>query len=151
MALEMKIRSCIKSALLRRALWRGTFLAIGVLTLLFLYSLYFDIGGIVIFGLGIVLITAAFVPYKKLKKLEMNPDAFVVYEQSLTYIQNGKKVFSVSFENLSAIRYHEKKSVYGIVLSLKDKQPSGDLFFPYFTSHACTTLIESVNPDKTIN
>jgi hypothetical protein len=104
------LRSSVLPGLMRRTLFRGTWMAgIGVFLILgigaFLPPQHMKTWGIFVFLAGIALITLGLLPYKRLKKLEENPNLLKIDQTSFHYFLNGKKRFSIPIASIHHLGY----------------------------------------------
>ena len=93
--------------------------------------------GLVIFLVCMALITWGLWPYSHLKRLENHPYRIIIDEEKLRFIK-GKEAISIPLDNISQIKYVEKKEIYGIEIYLNEK----DLKKLY--SHHRLMLVSSV-------
>lgn len=159
---------------MHQALMRGTFLSvIGIIIILFGGAFtpqdYLKIWGLPIFVIGIAFITWGMLPYRKLRRLEINPDCIQVdSEESLHFTIKGEPIFSLSLADIEHIEYIQKNHVYGIGIILRKtpsmkmivyhsnwdlaalrkksiKEYSCDLFLPYFSKYSFQELTEVIS------
>lgn len=142
----LKLRSSIKSDLMKKALFRGSFLGgTGVIILLisgaFLPVDVLSFWGIPLFFLSMGLITFGMLPYRKLTRLEKVPDEIILSSKDLlVYRRKGKVIFTTPLSSISSCSYKDDESVYGIMITLKENEK--EYFFPYFTERAAKSLTE---------
>lgn len=168
------LRSSVSRKLKRLALFQGFFLAlIGAAAIVyggaFLSLEQLKAWGFPIFILGFAMIAAGLLPYRKLCKLEMQPEKLaVIGERSIEYHARGKRILSLSLNAVLEIKFYEKGRVYGIGIDLKQpvtekicihwrnfnikaflklsKRGCGsDLFFPYFSRRSASELKEWIH------
>lgn len=157
------LRSAIKPDLMQKTLLRGTCIAglgIGLLaaTGTFMSVSVLEQWGLFIFGASVLLIGAGLIPYKRLQKLEKNPDEIRIEgNNNLYYFRQGKNLFSFPLHLISEVNWINRKTFYGIAIELKTdegtkipktfiqqsrKRVASDLFFPFFTERAFNELKE---------
>lgn len=172
----LTIRSSIKTSLLNHTLFRGTIIAgIGGAILLFagvfvpLSSL--NTWGFPIFLASLALITLGLLPYKRLKRLEVNPYEIVAdHEKMWHFFEKGMPLFSLPVDDIEKTVLIEKEYLYGIGVILKKPLPlpiaihrkafsledyekeslkkcGCDVFFPYFSKRAYQELLDFQSPD----
>lgn len=150
------LRSSIRPELMRKTLWQGTFLAgIGALLIVtcgaFLPPPLMRTWGFFIFLAAIALITLGLLPYRRLKRLEENPYALFIDDQTnLRFCSKNKLLLTIPLDSIQSTTYLEKNDRYGIAIFLKNpppkkievqpnvnlsrfSDPSCDLFLPYFS------------------
>lgn len=154
----INIRSCIRPDLMRRTVWRGTVYAgIGAMLLVlsgaFFSPEFLSRWGFLIFLVGMAFIIWGLLPYKKLRRLEMNPSVIRIEDGMLNYIQKGKCVTSIPINTIARCEYYMNKDVYGVGIMQKkniaskkleasSKEYGYDLFFPYFSESSVHKLIQ---------
>jgi len=141
----MIVRSVVKPELLRRTLWRGSFLAaLGLLFLLFgalfLPEEALSRYGPWLFALGGGLLTAGLLPYRRLSRLEIQPDELHLTKDQLFW--KSQKVL---------IPLHKIQSIqpivgdhYGIQFQFKDGHT---LFLPYFSERGAAEIQQLLTQD----
>lgn len=163
--------SSISSALMRQTLMRGFLLGfLGALILLiagsFLPSSLLHEWGWALFLIAIGLITIGLLPYRRLSKLQLNPDKLILTEDNhIIYFQGKIKFLTLPVHSIASIGEVSYPQTYGIAVRLKRppiepiqvhvppcevkkmhkgamKYGNGDLFFPYFTKHTSMELGE---------
>jgi hypothetical protein len=172
----MTLRSSIHPKLMWRVLVKGSILAgVGVLLLL-LTGMFLPLEemkqwGPIIFILGLGCVTFGLLPYKRLKKLEVNPYILRLDENDLYFFINETSIFMIPLVSIDTIQYIEKKESYGIGILLKSPLPQklvvqdprfnlsafrkksnkqgSDLFFEYFSQRSYETLSEAIKHDET--
>lgn len=167
----MKIRSSIKTDLLRIVMLRGTILAaIGCLSLIF-SGIFLPLNTLQFFGAPIVLssillITVSFYPYQKLKKLEITPHEITILDdQQFLFSWKKKPTFIVPFREIEKLINIDLAGQYGIGLFLKEsaikeitvvdpdfdilkfkasceKNYKCNLFLPYFSKKSFELLLK---------
>lgn len=169
--------SSISSALMRQALMRGFSLGfLGALILLipgsFLPPALLHKWGWALFLTAIGLITWGLLPYRRLSKLQLNPDKLIlVDEEHISYFQQGRKILTLPIESIASVREISVQRFYGIAVEFKTppiepiqvhgnssevekmrkqgmKYGKADLFFPYFTKHTCMELEKLLGTDE---
>lgn len=124
--------------------------------------------GAILFFIGLFLIARGLLPYRRLTKLELNPDQLIVSDGTIHFLQGGRSVLRIPRRCIEAIRYvEESKLPYGLAFDfqwplpaeLKEDDPyfkwmkrrrnalkyfNADLFLPYFSKRAYRTLMESL-------
>lgn len=144
------IRSSILSQQMSKALFRGSIIAgIGGILLLFVGAFLplesLKIWGFPLFLCGIGLIVFGLRPYKKLRRLEMNPSKITISQDGiLIYEASTKEIFTIPIEKIKSISFYENQQIYGMGLQLDKaigKPKFGfDLFFPYFSRRSVEIL-----------
>jgi len=162
------VRSSVQSTLIRRALIRGTILAGAGAILLALSGSLIPPGALWIWGLpiyitSIALIALGMLPYRQLKRLEMNPYALIQDDLWLRFSSKGELLFSIPLTSIAETKYIDDQYIYGIGVWLKkplpqkivvrdrhfdleafmkksQKEHGCDLFFPYFTERSAIQL-----------
>jgi hypothetical protein len=171
----LTLRSSVKTPLLRFVLFRGTFLAgVGSLFLfyggLFLPVSMLNTWGILIFCVGLGLITLGLLPYRRLRRLEMQPYQLKVDNgHFLHFLSKGRLILSIPLCAIEKTLYIEKEHLYGIGIVLKHPPPERvvvhdpsfqmvkyqrksqkrygcDLFIPYFSRRSYSDLVEVLQP-----
>ena len=158
----LTLRSSIRPSLMRYSLWRGAILAgIGVILLLtggaFLPAAPMKIWGLPLFLVGIALITWGWLPYRRLRRLEMNPHRLIIEKDWLHFSANNQTLLSIPWESVAQFKYMENGRNYGMGIELKKPLPQQiivhaggkggygmpvwkcygcDLFLPYFSERA---------------
>lgn len=166
------MQTTISSAILKKALFRGTLLA-GLGMVFFFYGglhLSVDIlekWGLLLWAGGFGCIILGLLPYKKLLKLQLHPHRLIVSEGYLDYYVQEKKMLSIPLEAIQSIDYIDAP-LYGIALLTytnsverirvhdrlsqaqkmrkQGKVYNTSLFFPYFNHYAFKQLLEELNP-----
>jgi hypothetical protein len=166
----IKLRSTIRPELMWSALLRGTlFATVGALLLIYggttLPKNSLIGWGIPLVLVSLMLIAFGLIPYRRLSRLQVNPDEIHIKETSFCFISKKKMCFTVPFASIEKIELLERRALYGIGVQLKhnpsekisvhdprfdmqryqacsQKRFDCDLFFPYFTSHAVEELKE---------
>lgn len=144
------MKSVIKDKLLRKALFKGTVIALCGLSFIFFAAIK-GVLSLLILSVGLILITIGLFPYKKLSKLQLEPHKLENDGEHLIFIKSGgKPLFKIDLKSIEKIEYVEKKGFYGLGVLLKRPlfekikvlQPrfqmkpfiyeGYDLFLPYF-------------------
>jgi hypothetical protein len=122
-----------------------------------------QVWGLPLFFAGMGLIAWGLIPYRKLKKLEENPNRIILDGTSIGYAAGSKLLFTLPVEAIDRVAYLENGSSYGIGITLKFPLPvklrgedprfdlsafratslskhNCDLFLPYFSHRAFETL-----------
>ncbi len=82
-------------------------------------------------------------PYRKLARLEINPDKIVIQpDESLQYYVKGKNTLTIPLNSIAKVEYVEQSNGYGIILWQKDSP--GTFFFPYFTQSSFEELLQLI-------
>ena len=167
---SLKLRSKIKSDLVRTALFRGSSLAItGALLIVYagfaLPVSVLSLWGFLWYGVGMTLIAVGLIPYKRLTSLQIQPDELVVEANLIRYRSKNTPLFALNLNSIAEIGYIDDPKGYGIGVSLKRPPPEKirvlshridmnkiqkdarekqgyDLFFPYFNERTYKDLIE---------
>lgn len=172
----LTLRSTIQPALMRSSLMRGTCLAaLGASTLLaaggFLPSDQMTVWGLPLFLTSLTLITWGLLPYRRLRRLEMQPYQLTVDDEWLHFTAGGRRRLSIPWASIAKLDYCGKKRNYGIGIVLKKPLPEKiivhgtntgfsktpwltsagcDIFMPYFSARSYQTLVDyhaSERPD----
>lgn len=147
----IKLRTSIKTPLMRRVVLRGSFLALLGAAILLYAGVVMPVDSLSIWGLPLLLvsgslITLGLLPYRKLTRLEKKPDELIISENQIQYIVRGKSSLTIPQQNIARTAYVEHGNMYGICVWLKHPTPNKnsryDLFFPYFSEKAALTLQE---------
>ena len=174
----LKLRSSINSSFKRQKLWQGTLLALAGLGILSYTSLFFSveylgIWGFPLFCLGIGLISAGLIPYRRLCRLEINPHEIVLLDEvNIKFNWQGKKTLTVPLISVAKTAYLKKSEKnYGIGIWLKQPAPEKvmvhdtnfnvlcfqndsrrlygcDLFLPFFSEPSYERLLETINTEN---
>lgn len=164
----IKVRSSIKSTLMRSIIMRGTFLAILGAAILLYAGVFLSLDALSILGLPLLLfsgglLTLGLLPYRKLTSLEKKPDELVMDHSNLSYFLRGKPTLTIPRTIVEKYSYIDRGNTYGIGVWLKHPAPEKiivrnsqfdagwfeqasrtkygcDLFFPYFTERAMQAL-----------
>ncbi len=173
----LKLRSSLNRDLLKKVLFKGTFIAFLGVLFLFLAGFFFPLALLKTWGLPIVLagftlIASGMLPYKKLNKLATSPHEIYCNESDLTFIKSGAPLFRLNIERIAALSFVETKETYGIGIQLKrppgacitilnahrlfatfasdvkGKVPDSDLFLPYFNHLSFKELQEFIEEIK---
>lgn len=161
------LRSTITTQLLTRTLFRGVVLAalgVGGLTYaaIFMTSSALMNWGWLIYLVSFALITAGMLPYRKLVKQQINPrELRLMDDQTVLYLAKQKRLLNLPLEAVDSWEYIDTWNSYGVAVKLKPllrrpvtiyltKKESAplhrgenneELFFPYFSRHACEELM----------
>lgn len=170
------IDSSIKTSLLQKTLKRGSLVAsIGAFILLFggvfIPADTLKILGFPIFMLSFFLIAVGLVPYRKLRRLELNPNRIILEDNRyIQFCSQGKKKFSLPINSIESMKYVEKNNEYGIGIKLKTPIPEKiilynssfsivsmqkksqnrfdvDLFLPYFSKRSFERFQQEIASD----
>lgn len=162
---QLKLRSSIKPALMRKALLRGFAWAfVGAVILIFsgakLSVEELSRWGLPIFALGIACITFGLLPYRRLARLELKPNELIVGAKDLEWWEKGKKLMTIPLEAIEGIAFVDEDSQYGISLEIRQhparkliiwdpklKMPPLPLLLPYFSKRSSEELAESIGLD----
>lgn len=160
------LRSTIHPDLKRSMLFKGSAIAIiGFLPLLYAGIMvpaeHLQFWGFPLFLLSFAMIAAGLIPYRKICKLEEQPNEIILSQDSLQYYENKKLLFTIPLSNIDSIQNIEEGKRYGIGMQLKNSenkiilhQPieiakirkkmqktyGVDLFFPYFSHRSYQEL-----------
>lgn len=131
----MVIRTKLKPALLRQVLFRGTLMGgagvlIWVLAGIFLPLTLMKLYGWGIFTIGFLLILFGLLPYRKLKRLELNPNKIEMGGESFDYYENRKLKIRIPNEKIQEVTFIDEGLNYGVEVSIVGSDTP--LFFPYF-------------------
>lgn len=173
---SLTIRSSIKTSLMKHTLFRGTVIASVGGALLLFAGIFVPVSslsywGFPIFLASIALITLGLLPYKQLKRLEVNPYQIVADQEKMWhFFEKGMPLFSLPVDDIEKTLLIENEYLYGIGVILKKPLPlpivvhrkafsledyerkslkkcGCDLFFPYFSKRAYQELLEFQSPD----
>jgi hypothetical protein len=157
--------SSIKPSLMKKTLFKGTFIAFLGMIPMFYSTLYLppsilSYWGILIFFVGLGMIALGMLPYRRLTFLENHPNKLsLINNEGMIYFQKEKKTFTIPFSAVEKMVYVEEGSFYGISICLKQtphekiivhnpsfdmnryqkysrKWYQCDLFIPYFTKRS---------------
>lgn len=162
-----KLRSSIRTSLMRFVLMKGTAIAlIGALLLLY-GGIFLPVDVLSIWGFPLMLaggglIAAGLLPYRLLSRLERKPDELIVNTNELILISQGRPCLTIPCQSIARTAYIEYGRCYGIAIWLKTPIPEKvivhtsrfpkryqknthkyydcTLFLPYFTERSFTTL-----------
>jgi hypothetical protein len=164
---EIKVYSAITPARQRNVLFKGSLIASLGLFLLVIGGIYLPLSllqyiGFPVLALAFALIYLGLMPYRRLMKLEKNPDQLIATNKGyLQYCRGNERIITIPFSNIQQLIYVEKDNEYGAGIWLKDqknvvlhnegdlllkKQKSSkeifgcDLFLPFFTRRSLTRL-----------
>lgn len=144
---EITLRSSIKPELMRKLLFKGTLLAgIGAVSILlaglFLSPDYLAIWGLPIFLIGMGLITIGLLPYRRLKRLELNPHKLIIRpSESVQLLIKGKTVLVIPWNEIAKIEYEDHETNYGIRFFFKSSE-NIPIFIPFFSRRSYQTLLD---------
>lgn len=169
------VRSVIKPELFRLTLKRGGWIAaagafILVLGGTFLPLAYLKVWGVPLFFAGLILIAIGWLPYRRLQRLEVNPNLLQYDGEFLIFAREGKPLFKIPEKSIAKFEYVEKEALYGAAIWLKkpveDKvrilqsrfnleafivdsasRFSCDLFLPYFTKMSIQEIKDLLEQD----
>lgn len=162
------IRSCIKPAFKKKMLLQGSWVAglgaiLLVLTAVFMPVATLKFWGFPIFVFAILFITFGLLPYRKLTRLELNPDVITMQETQCTFTHRGCLLFTIPYAAIHKMEYLESSHDYGIgiwfyhpsspkvivypkacVKNYQNKRckEEADLFLPYFSQKGFEELKE---------
>ncbi len=130
----------------------------------FIPSSTLKIWGWIIFLCSLGLITWGLLPYRRLSRLQLNPNELTLANNNvLSFYSKGDKILSFPFECVAKINYIEHPQRYGMAVWLKSfplapityyetngmekmkkdaQQMHADLFFPYFNRRAYEELLD---------
>jgi hypothetical protein len=128
---------------MQRQLWQGTllgtigmgFIAIGGV---FLPVEELKLWGLPLFILGFGFLTAGLLPYRRFRRLEMNPYELYVDDRWLKLVAKGQTLISIERQSIETFLWFENYFKYGIIVKMKRQ---ADLFLPYFTERSLKDLI----------
>lgn len=146
--------SSVDTALKKKVLLRGTFVAlIGLIPLLFA-AVYLPREVLTKFGIWVfifwaLMTTLGLLPYKRLLEVEKEPHILTVSNKEFVVAFHGKQPFEIPKKQVEAISFLKGKNGYGIVLELKEALPSGrtKLYLPYFSERSFKSLFEQCHGD----
>jgi hypothetical protein len=166
---QIKLRSKIPADLIKETLFRGSILASIGASLLLYGSVRLSVQSLAIwgpwlFGVGILFIIVGMVPYRRLSRLQGQPDELLVDQQDVHLRTGGKLLFSIPLHAIEKVSFVAQPKA-GIALQLKrapsqrvrvycksfnmtrfearnQKSYGFPLFFPHFTHRACEELEE---------
>lgn len=130
----MKFRSSIKSTLLKRTLFQGSFKALIGICFLVTGGAFLPVDllyrwGFSIFLIGFGWITWGLYPYKKLLRLEANPNELIQDEKGLTYFQKGQPIFFIPSASIEHFSYYQGKKEYGILVKIFKSPKEKGIFY----------------------
>lgn len=137
----------VKPQLLKKVLLQGTALAGCGATILILAGILMprntlEIWGVYLFFLSAIFIAVGLVPYRRLQKLETNPDKITLSDDSVLHYHKGDRIlFSIPLDHIQSLEWIEKKNIYGITLFLKNGQSK---FLPFFSHRSFQELQEII-------
>ncbi|MCB1181698.1 MAG: hypothetical protein KDK55_06755 [Chlamydiia bacterium] len=158
---------------MKKALFRGTFLAGLGASLLFLSYMMMPPSTLKLWGfptvlIGFLFILSGMIPYKRLSSLETMPHEIHLDSEFLSFFLKGTPLFRVKLEFISDVNYTETKEIYGLSIQLKrpahsaitllqshqqfatftawakQKMPHVDLFLPYFSKNTEEEIKNSI-------
>jgi len=121
----LTLHSSIKPSLMKRTLFRGTFIGVLGLIPLFYACLFLDTPtlsywGLPIFFGALALIAFGMMPFRRLTFLEQNPNKLtMVDDRGFIYFHKGKKTLTIPYSTIDKMSYYDKDSIYGIAVCLK--------------------------------
>ena len=164
-----RLRSSISTQLVTRALFKGVVLSsLGICGMcyggVFLTLSTLTQWGWLLYILSIGLITLGMLPYRRLIKLQLNPqELWLTTNHEVLYFSKKRKLLTLPLEAVESLEYIDTWNQYGIAVKLKSpiqrpiivherpeeveklrrggaslNQP--DLFFPYFSRYVCEEL-----------
>jgi len=122
---SITIRTTVTPQLKKSLLIRGSILALIGAGLLLYSGVFVTVQtltkwGSAIFLISFLLIAWGLVPYRRLIKIEENPNQIVVTEdQMLHYHRQGKDILSFPLAAIEKVHFIEDVGLYGIALTLK--------------------------------
>lgn len=142
----MTLRTSVKPQLLKWVLFLGSFFAILGACLLLFSGIALPVDslkkwGPLLFLLSLGLIAGGLIPYRRLQKLEVNPDQLVILEKGLIYKRAGVQEWQLPFDSIQSADYIDNPWRYGILLHVEN---SWDIFLPYFTKRAYEELAKNL-------
>ncbi len=142
------IYSAIHPNFKRKVLRRAALCAFPGFTFLFLLGVYgtplfLETWGLLVFGIGIGAVAWGLIPYQRLKRLETSPHTITITEENwiITRVDNEQ---NVPANSIKGVRYIASKKVYGIELTLQDRE----LFLPFFSRSAYARLHDIMHTDE---
>ena len=121
---KVVIHTSISSNILKHTLLKGAAIAnLGALIVIFSgsflpLSLMKD-WGLILFLFAMILVTAGLLPYRKMAKLQANPNQFILLDPNhAAFIEKGKKLLTLPLSSVKKSEYIEDSRVYGIALWL---------------------------------
>lgn len=164
----MRLQSSVKNSLVKKALFRGTFISASGVILLLITGSFVPKPLLTTLGLPTLLISSMLIgygllPYRKLSRLQLRPHELRCDERHLLFAREGKLLLKIPVSSVEKIEYGEREERYGLRISLK-RPPvekiailqSGfdintmvteaqthfacDLFLPYFTDTSAKKL-----------
>ncbi len=174
---QFTIRTTITPNLLHQTLLKGFGLAlIGILGLLY-GSIYADLltlqmWGFTLFIVSLGLIAMGLLPYRRLSRLQMNPNKLCLAEpHHLEFYAKDRLLLVIPMESIARLEYVANPAPYGIafwlkpthssvivkgfpedIRSLKEqgkKRAGADLFLPYFTQRSFEELMNWQKEEET--
>lgn len=163
----LTLRTTLYPFLVRQTLFKGFCISLIGMTLLvysgtFIPSHLLKFMGLPVFIMGIGCLAWGLLPYRRLSRLELQPDKLEALEaKSIDFFSKGEKVLSLPFNAIQSFDYFQKEGIYGLVILLKTPShklriPSSiflkeadkrllntlqaDFFFPYFSQHSVREL-----------
>lgn len=122
-----------------------------------------------LFGIGMFLIAAGLIPYRRLNALQENPDQIIIDPKALHLKTKGRMLFSLPLRSIAKVTFiNDPKPGMGICLAepipekiqvhckrfsmeafqKRNRRACGHpLFFPYFTEASCKELQEVLQID----
>jgi hypothetical protein len=164
-----RLRSSISTQLVTRTLFRGVLLSfLGICGLCY-GGVYLNPSSLMDWGwllylISIGLITTGMLPYRRLIKLQLNPEELYLTENhEVIYFSKKRKLLTLPLEAVESWEYIDTWNRYGIAVKLKSSlqrpivvhqrheeveklrkrgHDNGrlDLFFPYFSKYVCEEL-----------
>lgn len=170
---QITIRTSIKSGLKRSLLIRGTVLAAIGMALLLYAGITISLPvlsqwGAAIWLISIFLIALGMIPYRRVVKIENNPNQIMITDDGLVhYHRHGRDVFTLPLDAIEEVRFLEDMGLYGIAVTLKESERekipypaisvvmqmfqwslkrnhSFDRFFPFFSERGARKLQELI-------
>lgn len=166
------LRTTLKPTLLKKTLFKGTFLAASGILIILLAGILLPLSLLKIFGapaffIGLLLAALGLIPYRKLTRLELFPQKLHFDGASLVLLHQGKPILKIPKECVDRVFYFEEENIYGIgfifkkpcaekvqifderytfylPFSSKKTCPACDLFLPYFSDASCQELNNAI-------
>lgn len=166
---SIKLFSTIKPDVLRKSLFKGTFLASLGVIILIAVTTYLPLESMATWGtlfllVGGGLMVYGLIPYRKLVRMESDPSELILIDnQYLQFITFKKQQYTIPLTMIDKTEYVEKGDDYGIAIWFKEavddkvvvhnqklnmqkitakskEKYECDLFIPYFGRRAYTRL-----------
>lgn len=119
---ELVLRSVIRSSFIEKHLLKGSCIAlVGVLTLFIAYYSYTPLiqtFSQLFLWIGIALIAAGLIPYKKLSKLEIDPYVLYADTTELSLMTRQKCLLKIPLILIQHVSHVETSNIFGMALHL---------------------------------